>query len=58
MKNIRIMSLFLLGIFVLLPNAYGDTINQSMEGSIDIQITHPEESIIGRIASVSVLIKK
>lgn len=57
MKNIRIMSLFLLGTFVLLSNAYGDTINQSMEGSMDIQITHPEESIIGRIASVSVLIK-
>jgi hypothetical protein len=57
MKNIRIMSLFLLGIFVLLSNVYGDTINQSMEGSMDIQITHPEESIIGRMASVSVLIK-
>lgn len=57
MKNIKIMSLFLFGVFILLPNVYAETINQSMEGSMDIQITHPTESIIGRIASISILIK-
>ena len=57
MKFIKIMPLFLLGVFVLLPNVYGETINQSMEGSMDVQITHPDESIIGRIASISILIK-
>ena len=57
MKFIKIMPLFLLGFFVLLPNVYGETINQSMEGSMDVQITHPDESIIGRIASISILIK-
>lgn len=57
MKFIKIMSLFLLWIFILLPNVYGETVNQSMEGSMDIQITHPEEAIIGRIASISILIK-
>lgn len=57
MKVIRIIPLFLLGVFILLPNVYGETINQSMEGSMDIQITHPDESIIGRIASISILIK-
>lgn len=57
MKFIRIIPLFLLGVFALLPNVYGETINQSMEGSMDVQITHPDESIIGRIASISVLIK-
>src|SRR3970040_78769 len=57
MKFIKIMPLFLLGVFVLLPNVYGETINQSMEGSMDIQITHPDESIIERIMYISILIK-
>lgn len=57
MKIIRMMSLFLLSSFVLLSNVYGETVNQSMEGSMDIQITHPDESIIGRVASVAILIK-
>ncbi len=57
MKFIKVMPLLLLGFFVLVSSAYGDTINQSMEGSMDIQITHPDEVIVGRIASISVLIK-
>lgn len=57
MKIIRIMSLFLLSSFVLLSNVYGETVNQSMEGNMHIQITHPDESIIGRVASVAILIK-
>ena len=57
MKNIKMMYFFLFWGFVLLPNVYGETINQSMEGSMDIQITHPDESIIGRIMSISILIK-
>lgn len=57
MKFIEIMPLLLLGFFVLISSAYGETINQSMEGSMDIQITHPDKAIIGRIASISVLIK-
>ena len=56
MKFIKVMPL-LLGFFVLVSSAYGETINQSMEGSMDIQITHPDEVIVGRIASISVLIK-
>lgn len=57
MKFIIIMPLFLVGIFVLLPNVYGETISQSMEGSMDIQITHADESIVGRTISISILIK-
>jgi len=57
MKFIKVMPLLLLGFFVLVSSAYGETINQSMEGSMDIQITHPDEVIVGRIASISVLIK-
>ncbi|MBS4042373.1 MAG: hypothetical protein KGZ59_00970 [Chitinophagaceae bacterium] len=57
MKFIKVMPLLLLGFFVLVSSAYGETINQSMEGSMDIQITYPEEVIVGRIATISVLIK-
>ncbi|MBS3926008.1 MAG: hypothetical protein KGZ34_04885 [Nitrosarchaeum sp.] len=57
MKFIKIMPLLLLGFFVLVSSAYGEIVNQSMEGSMDIQITHPDEVIVGRIASISVLIK-
>ena len=48
MKFIIIIPLFLLEVFILLPNVFGETMNQSMERSMDIQITHPDESIIGR----------
>ena len=57
MKFIKIMPLLLLGFFVLVSSVYGETVNQSMEGSMDIQITHPDEAIVGRIISISVLIK-
>ncbi|HSB84649.1 MAG TPA: hypothetical protein VLD64_09210 [Nitrosarchaeum sp.] len=57
MKFTIIMPLFLVGVFVLLPNVYGETINQSMEGSMDIEITYPDESIVGRTISISILIK-
>ena len=57
MKFTIIIPLFLMGIFTVIPCVYGETISQSMEGSMDIQITHPDESIIGRTISISILIK-
>jgi hypothetical protein len=57
MKFELLTSLVVFGIFLLLPNAYGATINQSMEGSMDIQITYPDESMIGRITSIAILTK-
>jgi len=57
MKFTIIMPIFLVVVFVLLPSVYGETINQSMEGSMDIQITYPDESIVGRTISISILIK-
>jgi hypothetical protein len=57
MKFGMLVSLFVFGIFLLLPNVYGATINQSMEGSMDIQITYPDESMIGRITSIAILTK-
>lgn len=57
MKIINVMFLFLLGFFTFFPNVNGETMNQSMEGSMDIQVTYPNESIIGRIVSISILVK-
>lgn len=55
MKLYRIMPLFL-AIIVFLPSAFADT-NQTMEGSVDIKIMHPNEAIIGRVISISVLVE-
>lgn len=49
------MPLFL-AIIVFLPSAFADT-NQTMEGSVDIKIMHPNEAIIGRVISISVLVE-
>ena len=40
-----------------LPYAEAETIKQTMEGSMDLQITYPDASIVGRTFSVSVLIE-
>ncbi len=40
-----------------LPNTEAVTITQTMEGSMDLQIIHPESSIVGRTFSISVLIE-
>lgn len=40
-----------------IPSIEAETIKQTMEGSMDIQITHPESSIVGRTFSISVLIE-
>ena len=42
---------------IYLPSAEAETIKKTMEGSMDLQITHPESSIIGRTFSISVLIE-
>ncbi len=42
---------------IYLPSAEAETIKQTMEGSMDLQVTHPESSIIGRTFSISVLIE-
>jgi len=40
-----------------IPSIEAETIKHTMEGSMDIQITHPESSIVGRTFSISVLIE-
>lgn len=42
---------------IYLPSVEAETIKKTMEGSMDLQITHPESSIIGRTFSISVLIE-
>ncbi|MFQ5781704.1 MAG: hypothetical protein ACE5GR_01455 [Nitrosopumilus sp.] len=47
----------LVGLYVLLPNVYAETITQNLEGGMDIEITYPDEIIVGRESVVSFLIK-
>lgn len=42
---------------IYLPSVEAETIKKTMEGSVDLQITHPESSIVGRTFSISVLIE-
>jgi len=49
--------LLLLLFTIYLPSAEAETIKQTMEGSMDLQVTHPESSIVGRTFSISVLIE-
>lgn len=57
MKLHRIVPLLLVAVSALLPSAFADTKSQTMEGSMDIKITYPDEVVIGRIFSVSVLVE-
>ena len=59
MRNINSVSLSLfLGIFILFfSTAQAETIKQTMEGSLDLEINHPESVINGRTFSISILIK-
>jgi len=56
MKFIWIIPL-LVGVFVLFPEIYAETITQNLEGGMDIQITYPEEIVVGREGVISILIK-
>ena len=47
----------LVGVYVLLPEIYAETITQNLEGGMDIQITYPEEIVVGREGIISILIK-
>ena len=49
--------LFAVIAFGAITEVSAQTINQTMEGSVDIEITHPEELVIGRQAAISILIQ-
>ena len=40
-----------------MPGAFAQTINHSVEGGMDIEITYPEQVIVGRDTSISILLK-
>ncbi len=49
--------LYLVPLLVMFPiSAYAEELIQSMEGSMDVKITYPEEVVVGRDFSVSVLV--
>jgi len=56
MKFIWII-IILIGVFVLFPEIYAETIIQNLEGGMNIQIIHPEEIVVGREGVISILIK-
>lgn len=47
----------LVGFVVILPNVYAETITQNLEGGMDIEITYPDEIVVGREGVVSFLVK-
>lgn len=55
--NILWMILFLIGFSILLPNIHAETITHSMEGGMDVEITYPNEIIVGREGNISILIQ-
>jgi hypothetical protein len=59
MKYVNSVSISLfLGFFILVfPQAEAETITQTMEGSLDLEINYPDSVINGRTFSVSVLLK-
>ena len=57
MKLFRIIPLLLLAIIIFPSNGFAETKNQTMEGSMDIKITYPDEAIKGRLVSISILVE-
>ncbi len=59
MKYVNSVSvIFFLGFFILVfPHAEAETIKQTMEGSLDLEINYPDSVINGRTFSVSILLK-
>lgn len=56
MKLLGILSVLLIG-FTIVPGVYADSKTQTMEGSMDIKITYPNEVVLGRVISISVLVE-
>ena len=47
----------ILGLFVLLPGIHAETITQNFDGGMDVEITYPEDIVIGREGIVSILVQ-
>lgn len=55
--NLLWMIPLLVGLFILLPNIHADTLIQNLEGGMDVEITYPEEIVVGREGVISILVK-
>ena len=49
--------LIVLGLSVLIPYAYAETITQSFEGGMDVEISYPDGIVIGREGIISILVQ-
>ena len=47
----------LVGLLVLIPSVHAETLVQNLEGGMDIEITYPDEIVVGREGVVSILVK-
>ena len=50
-------TLCLVGLVSLIPNIYADKIIQNFEGGMDLEISYPDEVVVGRDGIISILIK-
>ncbi|MHA7733501.1 COG1361 family protein [Nitrosopumilus sp. S6] len=48
---------FLVGLFFLIPSIHAETLVQNLEGGMNIEITHPDEIVVGREGIISILVK-
>ena len=48
---------FLVGLFFMIPNIHGETLVQNLEGGINVEITHPDDIVVGREGIISILVK-
>jgi len=57
MRLLKIIPIFWIFIILVIPSAEAATIEKTMEGGMDIQITHPDVAMINRTISISFLVK-
>ncbi len=57
MRLLKVILIFWIFIIIVIPSAEAATIEKTMEGSMDIQITHPDVAVIDRTISISFLVK-
>jgi len=52
--GIIFLSIIVFGFCTLIPSVYAEMVTQTMEGSMDLEITYPESVMIGRTFSISI----
>ncbi len=57
MERILLAIPFLIGLFVLLPTSHAETLTHNLDGGMDIEITYPDEIVVGREGVISFLVK-